>query len=60
MFGGKIKGMQGEAPHTYCQIWWWVIDVLEIFCCQWSRRTIEDQLIKKARKSWQKMALFGI
>ena len=25
MFGGKIECIQTEAPHTYCQIWRWVI-----------------------------------
>ena len=29
----KMECINGEA-HTYCQIWRWVIDVLEMFCCQ--------------------------
>ena len=33
MFSGKMECIQREAPHTYCQIWRRVIDVLEQFCC---------------------------
>uniref|UniRef100_A0A0E9XYA7 Uncharacterized protein n=1 Tax=Anguilla anguilla TaxID=7936 RepID=A0A0E9XYA7_ANGAN len=32
MFGSKRGMHKGEAPHIYCQIWRWVIDILEMFC----------------------------
>jgi hypothetical protein len=30
MFGGETK-IQGEAPYTHSEIWWWVSDVLGLF-----------------------------
>ena len=41
MFRGKMECIQGEAPHAYCQIWAWIIDVFEMFCCQWLTGTFK-------------------
>ena len=40
IFGDKMECILGEAPNTCCKIWPWAIDVLEMFCCKWSRGTI--------------------
>ena len=47
MFARKMEFTQ-EASQTYCQIWWWVIDVLEMFCCQWYHLRSMAQFILKS------------
>jgi hypothetical protein len=28
--------MSRKEPHTHCKIWWWIVDVMGLFCIYWS------------------------
>ena len=50
MFDVK-RGMH-TRKNTYCQIWWWIIDALGLFCCLLSRSMVQWIPTSTRTKTW--------